>query len=186
MARGARPAPATGGLFRRAFAFDLDPNRATHDIEFFNPHANPRNKWVTQNFVRDPARQRLDQIDMASPEDDFDGVDNYVVGENAAHVVKSPLVASHLHVDVKTHVLVLNAFEVIGADGAWEHKIVHEYQIGLDDLLVGRNIASSQQEAPIEPRLAGSALTIGFARNEIPDHPHGCRVDRGLARPPSA
>src|SRR2546430_17452625 len=122
---------------------------------------------------------------MAPPKDDFDGIDNYVVAENAAHIVKSQRVASHLHVNVKTHALVLNAFEVIGADGAWEHKIVHENQIGLDESLVGRNIASSQQE-PIDPGLVASELTIGFARNEIPDHPHGCRVDRGLSRPPLA
>src|ERR1700730_6497528 len=91
IAREDRHALATGGLFRRAFAFDLDANRATYDIEFFNSYANPRNTWVAQNFVRDPARQRLDQIDMAPPEDDFDGVANDVVGKNATHVVKSPL-----------------------------------------------------------------------------------------------
>ena len=144
-----------GGLFRRAFAFDLDANRATHDIEFFNPHANPRNTCVTQNFVGDPARQRLDQIDMAPPEDDFDGVDNYVVGENAAHVVKSPLNAAHLHVDVKTHVLVLNALEFIGADGAWEHEIVHENQIGLDEVSLAGTYPrpnKRRQSSPASPR----------------------------------
>ena len=67
-----------------------------------------------------------------------------------------------------------------------EHKIVHENQIGLDDLLVGRKKPRPNKRRQSNPRLVEATLAIGFARNEIPDHPHRCRVDRGLARPPLA
>jgi len=40
IARESRHPRTGGGLFRRAFALDLDTDRATHDVEFFYPHAN--------------------------------------------------------------------------------------------------------------------------------------------------
>jgi len=48
---------------------------------------------------------------MAPPEDDFDRVDNDIVGENAAHVVTPAVVALHVRVDVEAHVLGMTALE---------------------------------------------------------------------------
>jgi len=45
----------------------ISTRRAAHDVEFFYPHANPRDAGITQDFIRDAACQRLDQIDMAPP-----------------------------------------------------------------------------------------------------------------------
>src|SRR5208283_15253 len=181
IARESRHARTGGGLFRRAFALDLNTDRAAHDVEFFYPHANPRDAGITQDFIREAAWQRLDQIDMASPEDDFDRVDNDIVGENAAHVVKPTVVALHIRVDVEADVLGMTALEIIGADRAGEHKIMHENQIRLDKALIGRDIAAPQMETPIDPRIISRARSIRLARNEIPDHPDRCGVDFALA-----
>ena len=88
--------------------------------------------------IGDAARQRLDHIDVAPPEDDFDGIDNDIVGENTAHVVETPIVAPHVRVDVEAYILGVAALEIIGADRAWEHEIMHENQIRLDKALVRR------------------------------------------------
>src|SRR5262249_251445 len=131
--------------FRPAFAFDLDTDRSPHHIEFFNPDTNAHGAGIAQDFACDAVCQSFDQIDMTSPEDDFDRVDDQIVGKNSAHIVKSMFYAPHVDINVEAHILRLRAFEIIGANGAWEHEIMDENPVRLDKPVIGSDHAARQE-----------------------------------------
>src|SRR6185437_2075566 len=120
-------------------------------------------------------RKRLDEIDMAAPDHETDGVENQVVGKDRAHVVRVRAAAPHQRLDIEDDALADGALEIISADLSGDDKVAHEHAVEFALLVASANNPSRQQP-PID--LRRSVWVRSLARDQITDENDGGRIDR--------
>src|SRR5579883_209935 len=109
-----------------AFALDLDPDAAFDHVELFGAHGDRLNSRMGEKRIGNALGERLDEIDMATAQDQLDRIDDQIIGEDVAHIFGLMGGATDIDVDIEAHALRAVALMVIGADGDRQDEIVDE------------------------------------------------------------
>ncbi len=156
-------------------ATDFDADRALDDIELLHADANASHASMPQHDRSDVLGQGLDKIDMAATDDKPNRVEDDVVGEDRAHIVRLRAGASHQGLDVEDYPLLQAALEIIGANLRGNDKVAHEHPVDLSFGVAPADDPASEQ-SPID--LCRRVRARPFTRDQIADERNGLRVDR--------
>ena len=163
---------------RCALATDFDADDSLDDIELLNIDANASHARVFQQYRCDPLSESLNEIYMAAADDQTNRVENDVIREDRAHIVRVRASPSHQRFDLEHHALLTLALEIISADLRGNDKIAHEHPVYLT---VGVPSAdnTSRKQPPIN---FWRGVRFGpFTRDQITDERNRLRVDRAVA-----
>ena len=129
---------------------------------------------MLQHDLGDVLGECLDKFDVAAADDELNRVEDNVVGEDRAHVIRVRAGPSHQSFDLEEYALLRVALEIISADLGRNDEITHEHPIDVAfDVATADDPASEQP--PID--LRRSIRLAPFTRNQIADEGDGLWVD---------